>query len=256
MKSIVIIVLVVLVIGGGVWLFMGTEWDGEVLDREETREEELTRMEEIEMEEAELMEILARAEGVASLSYDIEMESPDVTMDGNFWQKGQKMRIEGEIRGEEMVVIVDNEEKVAYTYMPAQNIAVKLGLSEVEEVQGGSIKEQSAELPENQPVVIGVTTIEGKECIVVEYFVDEETTGKMWIWREHGLPIRVEIDNMVMRATNIDFGEVSDDKFELPAGVEPMEIPTDAPLEIPAEGFDIDDFDVEVPDIDGLDINF
>ena len=242
-----IIVVAILVIGGGIWFLLGTEWDGEVLDSEEAIEGELR---EIEMEEEELMEILTRVEGVASLSYDVEMGSPEVTMEGSFWQKGQKIRMEGEVRGEEMVVIIDNEERVAYTYIPAQDMAVKVGLGEVEEVQESSIKRQSMELPEHQPVVIGVEIIDGKECVVVEYTVDEETTGIMWIWREHGLPIKVEVDDMVVRATNIEFKEVPDDKFELPAGVEPMQVPTDIPAEIPAEGFDFEGLDVDDFNID------
>jgi len=256
MKSITIVIIALLAIGGGIWYFTGTEWGGEVLDRVDEFDEDLTKIEEIEMEEAELMEILGRVEGITSLSYDVEMESPEATMEGNFWQKGQKMRAEGEIEGEDLVIIIDNEERVAYTYMPTEGMAIKMGLGEVGEVQEGSIKEQSLALPEHQPVVIGKATIDGKECIVVEYFVDDETTGKMWIWREHGLPIRVEVGDMTVRATNIDFGDVSDDKFELPAGVELVEIPTGIPSEIPIDDFDIGDFDIEVPDIEGLDINF
>ena len=259
MKNIVIVVIVLLVIGGGAWFFLETEWGGEVLDREEVTDEELGEMEKIEMEEAELMEILEKSEGVASLSYDVEMDSPEVSMKGSFWQKGEKIRMEGEVKGEEMIVIIDNDERVAYTYIPAQDLAVKLGLDEAEEiedVQEGSMKEQSAELPEMQPVVLGVETIEGKECIVVEYNMDEERTGKMWIWREHGLPIRVEFEETVIRATNIDFGEVSDDKFELPAGVEPMEMPTDIPAEVPVDDFDVDDLDINDFDVDDFDISF
>ncbi len=258
MKSVVIIIVAVLVIGGGAWLLTGTEWGREVLHREEVFEEGLR---EIEMDKEELMGILVRAEGVTSLSYDVEMESPEMTMKGSFWQKGQKIRAEGEIKGEEMVIIIDNEERVAYTYIPAQDFAVKMGLGEmeeaqdeVEEVQEGSIKEQSIKLPEQRPVVKGIETIEGKECIVVEYTVDEETTGKMWIWREYGLPIRVEVEDMVVRATNIDFGEVSDDKFKLPPGVEPLEIP-DLPIGIPVDDFDLEDFDIEDFDIDQFDID-
>lgn len=259
MKSIIIVVIAVLVIGGGIWFFSETEWGGEVLDREEERE--VGEMEEIDMDEAELMEIIAKGEDVASVSYEVEMDSPEMTMKGYFWQKGPKMRVETEtMEGaaieEETIAILDNEEKILYTYMPDQERAIKLDLSEAEEFKEGSMKEQTERLPEQQPVVVGVETIRGKECIVVEYTPDEETTGKMWIWREHGLPIRVEIDDMVTEAKNIDFGAVSDDKFELPEGVEIIETPTIEvpPIETSTEELDLDDFDPD--DFEDLDIDF
>jgi outer membrane lipoprotein-sorting protein len=143
---------------------------------------------------------------------------------GTFWQKGSNTRMEGEIEGQEMVVMVDNEEKVAYTYMPAQGIAVEVGLGEVEEVQEGSLKEHSTELPDYNPVIKGSEIINGMDCLVVGYTHEDGNTGTMWIWKDYGLPVKIETENTVMEAENISFAEISDEKFELPEGVEVMDM--------------------------------
>ncbi len=263
MKIVTIVVVAVLVVGGSVFLLTGTEWGGRVLDREEVIEGVLR---EIEMDREELEEILGRIEGRDYLSYDVIIDSPEISMEGTFWQKGSKIRVEGDLRDlvEEMevedieidkvVVILDIEERVVYTYVPAQNMAMKRSLEDAEGIKESSIKEQAEDLLEKYPVVIGLQTIRGKECVVVEY-LDEETPGKMWIWREHGLPIKAEVGETVVEAVNIDFGEFSDDKFQLPPGVQIFEVPTGIPTDFPVDDFDIEDFDIEGLDIQDFDID-
>ena len=137
--------------------------------------------------------------------------------------------MEGEVEDQEMVVIIDNEEGVAYVYMPAEGLAVQVSLNEVREVQDGSIKSQAGELSRHEPVIIGQEVLDGKECVVVEY-TTPNTEGKMWVWKEYGLPIKAEIEDSrgitVMSAENISFEGISDDVFMLPEGVEPAEMPS------------------------------
>ncbi len=240
MKTFIIILAVLVVVGGGVWIT--TREDVDVPEEEGFVEEE--------MEEEEFMEILGRVEGLHSVKYDVVMESPEQTMEGTMWQKGEKIRMEGEVEGREMVVIMDMEERTVITYLPAEGVAMEVSLDEVREVQESSMKRQATDLPERNPVTIGRETINGMDCIVVEHTHDDETTGKMWIWREHGLPVRIEVGETVTEARNIDFGEVSDERFELPAGVEVMEVPTGIPAEIP-EGITDEipeDFLDQIPD--------
>ena len=242
MKTVLILLAVVLVVGGGIWYAMETDQDSEVFDQEEVADRDFV---EIEMSDEEFMEVLSGAMDISSLSYRVEMQSPQGDMEGSFWQKGGKIRMEGEVMGEETLVIIDNEERVAYTYLPAQDMAMEMSMGEVEDVQEGSLQGQAEQLPEHNPVVIGEEFLDGKECLVVEYDAGADT-GKMWIWKEHGLPIKLEVGGMVVRAFDIDFGDVPDNKFQLPEGVEPTEIPTDIPLDVPEEL--IDDIPEELPE--------
>jgi len=51
----------------------------------------------------------------------------------------------------------------------------------------------------------------------------------MWLWTRHGWPIRTETvtakGTSVVELKNIDFGNIPDSMFELPAGVQIMELP-------------------------------
>jgi outer membrane lipoprotein-sorting protein len=63
---------------------------------------------------------------------------------------------------------------------------------------------------------------------VVEYTVPaEQTTVKMWIWKEYGFPIRAEMTTSagttIAEYRNLDFSDIPDSLFELPPGVEIME---------------------------------
>lgn len=73
------------------------------------------------------------------------------------------------------------------------------------------------------PTVVGTETIDGKVCLVVEYTI-QDTSIKMWIWQEHGFPLRVvtvtDQDTPTINYTNISFANIPDSEFELPAGVQ------------------------------------
>jgi outer membrane lipoprotein-sorting protein len=51
----------------------------------------------------------------------------------------------------------------------------------------------------------------------------------MWIWEQYGFPIRVEMTTtegtVIVEYKNIEFTDIPDIMFELPEGVEIMEIP-------------------------------
>ena len=73
------------------------------------------------------------------------------------------------------------------------------------------------------PKVVGTATIDGKDCLVVEYIVNGEPT-KMWLWQDYGFPLRVETTVPaginIVESRNIDFTDIPDSVFELPQGVQ------------------------------------
>ena len=64
---------------------------------------------------------------------------------------------------------------------------------------------------------------------MVEYTSKQGDKTRSWIWEEHGLPIKTitqtDEGDYTTEIKNIEFGTVSEDEFELPAGVEKMDIP-------------------------------
>ena len=79
-------------------------------------------------EEAEsLTDVLAKAKGVVSLKYDAVVTAPgQAAVTTKVWYKGAKMRVEGTFEGYTGVYLLDAGKQLAYLYVPAQNIAMKM----------------------------------------------------------------------------------------------------------------------------------
>ncbi|MFC1874550.1 hypothetical protein ACFLY3_00095 [Chloroflexota bacterium] len=108
-------------------------------------------------------------------------------------------------------------------YYPDQNMAMEMTYEPIE-----SAIDEAQAIPDYNPTIIGHDTLDGKVCLVVEYSIEGET-ATMWIWEEHGFPIRVEVTTaegtIIVEYKNIEFVDISDNMFELPEGVEIMGIP-------------------------------
>jgi len=173
--------------------------------------------------------VLDKAKGISSYSYEIEVTIPqEETITAKTWWKGDKTRWEGSFEGQDVVFLLDLAAHEAIVYMPAENIAFRMDYSSAEEAVGEPPQGQIEEMMEYQPEILGTEVIDGKECLVASYSKAREQI-KIWVWLEHGLPIRTEITTAegtaVMKLTNIQIGGVPDSTFELPAGVEIVEMP-------------------------------
>ncbi len=94
-------------------------------------------------------------------------------------------------------------------------------------------------LMDDDSTVVGVDTVDGKLCTVVESAYISEVLGESyeiettsWVWQKHGVPIRTETTSSfggedtttITEMKNIDFGNIPDNMFELPAGVKVMDL--------------------------------
>ncbi|MDD5626058.1 MAG: DUF4412 domain-containing protein [Patescibacteria group bacterium] len=173
-----------------------------------------------------LDDILGRGMGISSVKYDLIMTTqgaPSTT--SKVWLKKNKMRTEATMGGQTIISLMDTEAQTIYTYMPAQNMAMKSDFS------GGAPLSPTSNIEEYKPKTIGTETIDGKICSIVEYNAQGENT-KSWIWKEKGLPIKIEMTapegKTTMEYKNIEFVDIPDNMFELPAGVKITEMPKSA----------------------------
>lgn len=177
--------------------------------------------------------ILARAAGITSLKYDLVMTAPgQPTMTMKVWVKGQNTRMEATQQGQAIVLITNMDKEVAYQYLPAQNTAIatkipKGGAQPVMSLIMASPMQFAGILAGTKPAGAGTETIDGKECLVIESTFGPQTAGaqtaKVWVWKQYGFPVRMEIPDpkgtMILEYKNIDFANIADSMFELPAGV-------------------------------------
>jgi len=185
--------------------------------------------EEKEEETESLTAILGKATGLSSLRYDAVVTAPgEAAVTTKMWWKGEKMRMEGTFEGTSMVYLMDMGEQLAYMYFPADNTAMEMDLGETQESVGESPTEQSESITQYNPVTLGTEVLDGKNCRVIEYTAEAVKT-KSWVWIDYGLIIRMESTTdegtSVFELKNIDFGAIADSMFELPAGVQMMEMP-------------------------------
>ncbi len=155
------------------------------------------------------------------------------------WVKGNRMRLEMTVEGQTaLVYIVDRDAKTMYMYSPAVNAAMKMNLYPgpapmitqlASIILSRSATEWVKSLLATNPVVVGTETIDGKPCLVVE-FTSEQRKGKMWVWEEYGLPVRMELPipgtpggTMILEWKNIEFVDIPDSMFQLPPGVQVQE---------------------------------
>lgn len=218
-KNIIIVLVVVAAIGGGALLvLLPDENDPEIFlpDQEGEAPEPAAPVD-------DLATVLSRVDDVDSVKYDIELVSPESRAEMHFALKGDRIRSEMTYDGQQGIILIDTAAQTLYNYMPAQNMAFRMDSLMAQEILGNSLKEQAHGLLSFDPVVVGRETIDGMDCLVVEYSI-EGYDNKMWIWERHGLPIKMETttERGLVQATahNIEFVELPDSMFELPAGVQ------------------------------------
>ncbi len=140
--------------------------------------------------------------------------------------KQGKMRAEVQAEGQQMIWIGDNAAKVAYMWLPAENVAMKVPLEQFEEQVGGEPEIDVVARQAMTGKLVGSETIDGKVCDVYEYETPDGK-AKAWLWREKAFPLRVEVTGaggkVVSEMKNVQFGNVPDNLFQLPAGVQVMD---------------------------------
>ena len=176
-------------------------------------------------------ELLDRVIGITSVKYELVMtnpENPQENVQWQVWVKGNKTKMEMTYEGQTGVLIIDRDAQVGYTYDPFDKIWTKTDLVD----QSGqplilnpmfpATEWAKSILTSPESVVVGSETIYGKDCLIIESG-EEEGKVKIWFWKDYGFPIRMEGFDTPVEWKNIEFVNISDSIFELPAGVEIQE---------------------------------
>lgn len=174
-------------------------------------------------------DLFAKAEKLPGMSYDFVMTAKDINMTGTMWLSGKKMKSEMTVENNKMTTFVDGEAKVAYMYNPAQGTAIKMKYDE--EVQTAPTPERITNNIDVAKVkVLETTTYDGSKCKVLLVKDDSsKAETKLWMREDYGIPLRVEAidaDNgkTVMEYKNLKVGAQPAALFQLPAGVEVMDL--------------------------------
>jgi hypothetical protein len=169
-----------------------------------------------------ISDILGKLGNVDTIKYDLTMTvtgQAAVTM--TIYQKKNKMREEITVGGVAAAVIINGDTQTSYTYMPALNMATKMTYDSSQMIQGSW--ENTNAIMDYNPTIVGTESIDGKACTVITWDIPGEGSAKEWIWIDKGFPLKMEMTTSgvttTMEYSNVDFSDIPDSTFELPAGV-------------------------------------
>jgi outer membrane lipoprotein-sorting protein len=167
--------------------------------------------------DASLIDLFKKKDSISSVSYDAVITGL-ASGTQKVYLKKTKMRIESSVMGIQSIIFMDLEKRTAVSYSPSTNMATKMDFNQF----ASSAPDNSDSIMKNNPKIVGIETLDGKLCTVIQYTNDQGTT-KQWLWQEKGFPVRIEMTTPVGRVQvdmkNFDFSDIADSMFNLPAGV-------------------------------------
>lgn len=201
-------------------------------DQPKTSTEE--KGEQKEEKELSLSSILSKTSELKSAEYDLSVTPPNQEIQtAHMWWKGDNMKISSSIETQagtfNGIYFMNTETKTARIYLPDQNRAIKIDYSKAQKETADSPVEKNQEIQKHDTQILRRETINNKDCVVVQYNTEEGEEIKVWIWEKHGLPVKTvastDQGEYVTELNNIEFGEIPDQEFELPEGIQVIELP-------------------------------
>ncbi len=183
-----------------------------------------------EAKEPSLSEVLAKGQGVKSMSYDFVMTGPQFTQTGKVWLDGDHVKTDSTVNGERMVTFFDRATNTIITYYPEQNQAVKLSAG-ADTNEAPSPSDYTGNLDPAKVKLLRTETYDGVTCKVVEVISPsgQEEKVLLWLREDLGLPVKVEVtapsgEKTTMEYKNLKVGPIPAETFELPPGVQVMDL--------------------------------
>ncbi len=173
--------------------------------------------------------IFAKGEKIDGLYFEFVMTVGSEKAEGKTWTEGKLLRNDILADGQVISSIIDMEQGVAYTYMPDQNMAMKINIDMVDTEGFQNPTEYTGNIDPTVLDIVETTTYEGLKCIVM---VLVNTQGqeelKMWVSEEYGIPVRVETMEggikTIIEYKNLKVGPIAADVFQVPQGVQIVEM--------------------------------
>ncbi len=137
--------------------------------------------------------ILGLGAGITNVKYDETMTvSGSQTVTATVYMKDyKKFREEMTTQGMRIVILMDMDTGVMYTYYPDTNTAMKMTFNPSTEAPQGAVGDPNNILQYN-PQITGTETIDGKSCTVMTWDIPGTGTMKEWIWTDKGFPLKIE----------------------------------------------------------------
>jgi outer membrane lipoprotein-sorting protein len=172
-----------------------------------------------------IQEILAKANAITSVKYDsfttIVQGNQTINRTSTIWEKPPFMKINASM-GSVYQVFIKRPDGL-YMEIPNSTKFIKINGSSPET----SLMNQSNTLLTNITFhIVGNETIEGVATTILQYSPSQNggsTTTKVWIWKDKGIPIKIQITVLIGGKTfvtttvmkNFDFSDIPESEFSI-----------------------------------------
>lgn len=170
------------------------------------------------------------------MSYEYILTMGDIVTKSRFAFRGNNVRIEGLDAMNPSLMITKGED--LYIINPKDKTGFKMSA----EADAGASPTGEVNPEENMDPdtmnILGKDVIDGEPCYIVESAnVVDGNAMKFWIHEKYGIVMRMESmsneGKILMEIKNLKVGNIPDSEFEIPAGIEMMEMPVFP--EVPAQ---------------------
>ncbi|HHV65354.1 MAG TPA: DUF4412 domain-containing protein [Peptococcaceae bacterium] len=172
--------------------------------------------------------LIAKGQEIKEMSYDLVMIGAGLSAESKVFLKEKKMKIDSVFNGQRMISILDFDQGELLTYLPGDPVATKMKITEYQGQDHITPLDYLHELEKADFRPAGTETVNGMECKAVTV-ISPEGSYKMWLSTQYGIVVKVEGGpdvQGVIEYKNIQVGPgtVAEDTFELPPGMEILDI--------------------------------
>ena len=175
-----------------------------------------------------LGDILGKDKNIGDVQFDMVVTSPGIqpimekVYSKNAWiENKMKFRYEIKLKESTNIYLLDYSTQTGYMWLKEQNTAYKINMSQ-------SPSNPTENVNQIKPSYLGTEIVEGKLCDAYQYSY-QNVLAKIRVWKEKSFPVRMETTTSsgttIIEYKNIVFGTLSNDLFQLPAGVQIMQFP-------------------------------
>ena len=172
---------------------------------------------------------IAVSGNAAEFSADMIQKSPMGNTNGKVFVKGENLRQEMNMGGQNQIMIFQKEKGVVWILMPGQRMYMEMAAGGEQSMAPPTLEEMEKM---GDKKYLGEEKVNGYKCKKFSYTSNDPSVGTttMWISKKLNFPIKTEMEGssgpMSMEYKNIQEKKLPESLFEIPAGYQKMSMPS------------------------------
>ena len=165
----------------------------------------------------------------AEFSADMIQKSPMGNTNGKVFVKGENLRQEMNMGGQNQIMIFQKEKGVVWILMPGQRMYMEMAAGGEQSMAPPTLEEMEKM---GDKKYLGEEKVNGYKCKKFSYTSNDPSVGTitMWISKKLNFPIKTEMEGssgpMSMEYKNIQEKKLPESLFKIPDGYQKMSMPS------------------------------